>query len=351
MTPKEVKKNELLDALARQPYAFGFQAVLRQLECLEPGRPRIGEARRPGEEALRLGQAPSLAFAPSTLASLETPAGGKPPWLRVFFFGLFGPNGPLPLHLTEYAYTRILAHGDRTFSRFADIFHHRLISLFYRIWADAAPTVQLDRPQRDRFSQYVGSTFGLGMGSLRNRDLLPDQAKLHYAGHLAGRTAHAEGLRSLIAGIFGLPVAIEQFVGHWLVLPEDARWRLGESPETGALGLSIMLGARIWERQTKIRIVLGPLCLEDLRRLLPGGEGLRLLTAVIRNYVRDPILWDVNLILRKEEVPALRLGGDCQLGWTTWLTDPQRRKDAGDLRLTPPVEGPPGWVTLGARSA
>jgi predicted component of type VI protein secretion system len=41
----------------------------------------------------------------------------------------------------------------------------------------------------------------------------------------------------------------------------------------------------------------------------------------VRNYVGDELLWDVNLILRKEEVPPLASWArKSQLGWTTWLT-------------------------------
>ena len=56
------------------------------------------------------------------------------------FFGLFGANGPLPLHLTEYAYGRQLQAGDPSFARFADIIHHRFLGLFHRAWAQAQLT-------------------------------------------------------------------------------------------------------------------------------------------------------------------------------------------------------------------
>src|SRR6478609_2460492 len=73
------------------------------------------------------------------------------PRLYVTFGGMFGPQGPLPLHLTEYARDRIINSADPTFARFLDIFHHRMLSLVYRAWADAQPTVQFDRPESDRF--------------------------------------------------------------------------------------------------------------------------------------------------------------------------------------------------------
>ena len=111
-----------------------------------------------------------MAFAPSTLSAFEEQAGGRPPRLEQRFFGLLGPNGPLPLHLTEYARDRLRHHGDRTLVRFLDLFHHRLALLFYRAWAEARPTVQHDRPDEDRFATYVGSLAGYGSpGHARSR--------------------------------------------------------------------------------------------------------------------------------------------------------------------------------------
>ena len=80
------------------------------------------------------------------------PTRGRPPRLQVRLFGLFGPNGPLPLHITEYARERLRHAGDPTLSRFLDVFHHRFLALFYRAWAQAQPHVNRDRPKEDRFT-------------------------------------------------------------------------------------------------------------------------------------------------------------------------------------------------------
>ena len=128
---------DLVRELERDPYRFSFFQALRRLEAENRDRPRLGESTRAAEDPIRLGQKPSMAFASSPLAAFERGKEGRADRLDVLFFGLFGPNGPLPNHLTEYAHDRIRNAKDTTFSRFADLFHHRMLSLFYRAWANA----------------------------------------------------------------------------------------------------------------------------------------------------------------------------------------------------------------------
>src|SRR2546422_9183097 len=206
----------VLGLLQQGAYRFDFFHAVRCLENVYKDKMRVGQAERPVDDPIRLGQEPSLAFAPSSVASFKPGEGDRPPRLTVYFLGLFGPNGPLPLHLTEYARDRMRHSADPTLARFLDIFHHRMLSLFYRAWASAQPTVQYDRPESDRFALYVGSLIGIGQPSLRDRDDFPDLAKLHHAGHLVCQSRHADGLRAVLADFFRLPVGLEEFVGEWL---------------------------------------------------------------------------------------------------------------------------------------
>src|SRR5882757_8936317 len=142
-TGRAIALARMMDELAQAPYEFDFFHLMRRIDALSPDAPRFGRALRPSLEAVRLGQDPELDFAPAAISSLEYSA-QAPPRIGVRFFGLFGPQGPLPLHLTEYARERLRHHADPGFARFADLFHHRLLSLFYRAWAQAQPTVQHD---------------------------------------------------------------------------------------------------------------------------------------------------------------------------------------------------------------
>ena len=213
---------------------------------------------------------------------------GRPDRLLVNFFGLFGPDGPLPLHMTEYARDRMRNERDPTLQRFADLFHHRALSLMYRAWADVRPAVSFDRPDTDRFATYVGALAGLGMPTLRDRDAMPDLTKLHFAGLLANQTRHADGLAAILTAFFTMPVQVETFVGSWLDLPVSDHTRLDGTPgSTRRWAAAALLGARVWSRSHKFRLVFGPLALEDYERLLPGGSSFHKLVPIVANYAGD----------------------------------------------------------------
>ena len=158
----------LEEALQETPYRFDFFQAVRLLENQRPDRPRVGKSQHSHEDPARFGQEPTLAFPASTLNPFRSLRQASPARMVVNFMGLFGPHGPLPMHLTEYARERLLHDKDASFSRFLDIFHHRMISLFYRAWAANQQAVSYDRPEEDRYGNYVGSFVGVGTESYVN---------------------------------------------------------------------------------------------------------------------------------------------------------------------------------------
>ena len=87
---------------------------------------------------------------------------------------------------------------------------------------------------------------------------------------------------------------------------------------TGTLGVSTIVGSRVWDRQLKFRLICGPMGLEDYERLLPDRQSLARFEALVRLYTTDEYVWDLQLVLRQEEVPQIELGRSGRLGWTTW---------------------------------
>ena len=69
---------EYFRQLEEAPYRYSFFKVLRRLEGLSADKPRLGKAVRPRDESIRLGQEPSLVFAPSTLSYFRQGKKRKP---------------------------------------------------------------------------------------------------------------------------------------------------------------------------------------------------------------------------------------------------------------------------------
>jgi type VI secretion system protein ImpH len=325
---------DLIALLQQEPHRFDFFCAMRLLEAQLRESPRWGESITPRNEPIRFRQEPSLAFAPSTLDRFEPATGEQPGALVVNFLGLFGPNGPLPLHVTEYARDRLRNAHDPSMVAFLNLFHQRVLSLFYRAWAVNQKAADFDRPDEAAFPTYIGSLYGLGTESLRHRDAVSDWSKLYYSGRLVCQTRNAEGLSAIIEDYFGMPTEIESFRGHWLELPQDCVCRLGESPATGSLGVTTVIGARFWDCQLKFRIRLGPLTFAELTRMLPTSESFTRLKTWVITYLNQELFWDAQLILKKEEVPQTQLGQAGLLGWTCWIRSQPAARDAEDVVLT-----------------
>ena len=322
---------------APSPYEIDFFLALRRLQSKSPERPRIGESLRPSEDIVQLHQPPDLRFAPSSISAWHEGENGKLPRIEVNFMGLFGPNGALPLHLTEYAEDR-LREGDKTLVAFANIFHNRLISLFFRSWAAHQKTVDFDRPEGQRFKKYLGSLIGIGMPSLENRDDVHDTAKIYFSGRLSPQNRSAEGLAAILSEYYGVPADIESFSGRWLRLPERDTCQLGDSKATGLLGQTVIVGSRIWECQTKFRIRLGPMGFQDLLQILPATDSFNRLKTWVLNYIGKELEWDVQMVLKASEVPTMQLGKDAYVGWTTWLSSTPPAHDVDDVIFNPELD-------------
>ena len=330
--------DELMAAVHADPSAFDFFALLRRVDALRRDLPRTGQALRPRQESLRLAQSADIDFAASALQHLQL-RGDAPPRLVVRFFGLLGPQGPMPLHFTEFVRDRTHHHGDTTLAHFLDMFHHRLLSLFYRAWAQSQPVVHLDRPHDDRYRAWLAACAGTPAHS----GALPGAALAYHAGWFAGGTSNPEGLAKVLRQFFGVTVRVEQNVGHWLPIDAADRSRLGHArnrvERSGAapakLGRSANPGSRVWDRQYRFRIHLGPLELAQYLAFLPGGAAWDALQDGVQLLAGREMQWDLQLDLLPTQRPAACLGrtaGNVRLGVVGWLG----RARAGQGQATPP---------------
>ncbi len=351
-----------------EPFGFDFFQAVRLLGRLSPERALVGHGGPPHREIVRFRALPSLEFPASAIYSL-TPAGGEQPvpTMAVTFLGLHGPSGVLPRHYTELIHRlerERKGEERRALRDWLDLFNHRLVSLFHRAWEKYRFWAHYERGEHERaepdtFTRALFSLVGLGTAGLRNllrvvaveaptpgqaareRTLaaVDDRSLLYYAGLLASRHRTAGGLASLLEDYFEVPVRVQQFVGQWLELEPASMSRLGLSDGNCQLGINALAGERVWDVQGKLRIRLGPLgyrrfndFLPD-RSPLPEHKGFFLLVHLARLYAGAELDFDVQPVLRAEEVPECQLNDELpgpRLGWNTWLTSQQPTHDAGD---------------------
>jgi type VI secretion system protein ImpH len=326
---------EVFADIAARPYRFDLFQAMRRIEAAHPHLPRLGDARRPVDEPFRFVHDTALTFAPAAISALEQPE-GRPPRMVQRVIGFLGPNGALPIHLTEYALDRKLHSGDATFTRFLDILLHRFGLFFYRAWARSQPTVNLDRADESPLIRHVGAWIGLGEQRARRRDALGDMPKLFFVGRLSRQVRDADGLAAWLTSHLGVAARVEQFCGHWMRLERSQRSRLMRLGQHG-VGRGVVLGESVWDVQHKFRIEIGPLRWARFSELLPGRVAINQLRALVRQYVGFEFAWDLRLVLAGDDVPRWALGGrrDAQvgrLGRTAWIAGYGTRRGGGDAR-------------------
>lgn len=328
------------EALAADPHSFGFFQAVRLLERLFPGRAHVGGYDDPAREVVRFGVNPSLAFPASEIQGLELD--GERPAMKVNFMGLIGPQGVLPHHYSLIVAERLRAR-DAALADFLDIFHHRLISLFYQAWRKMRFTIAREDASDDRLARHLADLIGLGLDNARERLPFPDEALIYRAGLLAPQPRGAVALQQFLEDFFDVPAEVQQFVGGWFPLEHEDRCVIGEEKDDrNRLGFGAVAGDEIWNEQAGVRIRLGPLDRDRFDDFLPDGSAHEALKALLRFFSHDQIDFQVQLVLDGNEVSGLRLGEDprgegaCaaqRLGWSTWVCTTPRTRAADETIL------------------
>ncbi|MFM0738153.1 type VI secretion system baseplate subunit TssG [Paraburkholderia xenovorans] len=324
---------DTVERLQAQPWLYGFFPLMRRIGA-DTRIDAIGTARRPRAEPFRLSQKPSLAFAPREVASVGELDGHL--HIRLFALGMLGPNGPLPIHMTEIAREREESRHDSTLIHFLDIFHHRYLTLLYRAWAGAQATVGLDRAGSDseRFSFYIASLNGQDTREIAQR-ALPAHAQLAASANLVREARDPDGLRMTLERYFGVPVAIEEFVFHWIdVTPEDRSY-IGKPGAAATMGNGTMLGEQVPDRQHRLRIVIGPVDIDQYLRFTPRGDDLPRLVDWVRSFIGREFEWELELRIRAQSAPPAVMGGPQQLGWSGWLGRSPSGEPIAGMRFEP----------------
>jgi type VI secretion system protein ImpH len=328
--------------LFAEPYRFEFFQAVRLLELRSRARrtpgaraaaPAVG-ALAATSDVVRFRASYDLSFPPSEIRELALAAPNAIPRMTVAFFGAGGLDGPLPTSFTEAIVER-LSRKDTATADFLDIFHHRLLSLLYRIYKKHRPALATAPPAENPLSRYLFSLVGLGTKSVANQ--APARPTLlRYAGLLAAKPRSAAGLATLASDYFKVPVQVQQFAGEWVARGAEPTTRIGRTGQNNGLGGAAVVGTRVWLQDAGIRLRIGPLSAERFASFLPNGEAHWTLAELVRLYLGPNLRATLQLVLDKRDagkVGYTRLGL-AVLGSTSWL------RTAPSLGAEPPVEVP-----------
>jgi type VI secretion system protein ImpH len=354
----------VIGELLREPHRFGFFQAVRLLQRWL-GRAQGMSGQRVLEERLRFRNSLALDFPASEVEALrvvphvpdesavesaeagadagahegadQVPDAASIHHVEITptFMGLLGVMGTLPNHYTETLAQRELYQRDKAARAFLDIFQHRAVALFYEGWRKHRLPLHDEADGRNRFLPLMLAVAGLGQPSLRDR-LRPqeggmsDHAVAFYAGVFQKRNLSREGLQRAVAMYFGVPVRLTPFIGRWYQLPASQRALIGLGHAT--LGRDALVGERVWQRDLRVRLDIGPLDLYKFRRFLPGGPAALALKQMLQLMSGSSLEYEVRLHLKADEVRSTRLDAarGSRLGWDSFLITKLQREDRSD---------------------
>ena len=349
-TPQRRNSTGLIDQLFDNPHRFEFFQAVRLLERWLASDCSAGGDLLPAP--LRFRNSISLAFPPSEIESLvvrwraddSLAVGSAQSVDRIeitpAFMGLLGMSGAMPFVYTEQIAQRELYQKDFAARAFLDLFSHRALALFYAAWKKSRLHLQYETDRKNRFAPMVLALAGIGQTPLNGR-LKPeaggvnDESLAFFAGALQQRALSAKQLQQLLSRYLRVPVRLEQFCGRWYTLPGEARTALGRG--NARLGRNALSGERVWQRDLRVKVILGPLGHGLFQRFLPGAPGATALRELLTLLSGVSLEYEINLTLRADAVQSSALDSARsplagRLGWDTYMQTRPSPTDRCDVR-------------------
>lgn len=293
---------KLLKNGRRDPDFFEF---VRRVERAA-GAGEVGRSADFQSEPMRFGQEPCLYRPATDIAEISE---RERLLVFVYFLGLCGTNGPLPLDLTNFVFQRAHNACDLAPRRFLDIFNHRFIGLFYRAWKMNEQAAQADAPGGGLIAAVARAL----SGGPCTGTALPEFVDVSRSGIFGNAVKSRDGLELLLCGYFLRRMRVVPGVVSAADIPDECRCRLGRRG-AAELGRSIQIGARFFSCTRKFIVETEPLDFSEARLFFPGMRAFEELVALVFSYLDRPSEFDVKILVRRETLPRARLSGESRLG-------------------------------------
>ena len=318
-THRRKQDTPVIDTLFAKPYEFEFHQAIRILEHAYKQSISLGETNDPDEEVVKISSRIHNGFPPSDLESLKKTENDNQPKLEINFMGIAGLVGPLP-----DPYTRILIdrmqRRDYAFRDFLDIFNHRLASLHHRIRKKNHVGLTSALPENNLIGKCLADLIGIGTNGMNGRQRIPDRSFFYYAGLFWKQSSPAIALARMLEGYFSVPVEVEPFKGRWHYFTKDQMPIIGgPDHQNDILSVDAVLGTKCWVEDAMITVRIGPMPLEKFTEFLRDRDAYYALYDMTKLFIGINQDFVLNLVIDGQQIPQIRLGHDCQLGWTSWL--------------------------------
>jgi len=293
-------KPALLPAILANAPRMNFIRFCELLELAAPDAPPFGTTDSPAADPVRFRSRAQLGFPLREIEAVRFDASdpAAPPAVITTFLGLYGVDARMPAYFVdEVAQNR---DGAEPLSAFLDLFHHRIVTQFYRVAHKYRYPVGFRRDGADPVSRYLLSYLGLGFGALTrpatgsaaatvaahaepvaaqpNVPAFADRRRLlSMLGLSMQKTRTAEGLAGVLRhAVPEAAITVEEFHPVWRQVDGCARAALGEQ---------CLLGRGFHDRANTVRIVITPGSRETVLALVPGQQAHREVMALLRFYL------------------------------------------------------------------
>lgn len=319
-TTKRQPRTPLIEELLQKPYDFEFHQAVKIFEAASPHLLPLGDDPNIEHQPVSLKSRVLLSYPSSDISVIQKNEGEiAPSEMHVNFFGIGGSQGPLPMPYTETLMSRI-AQKDFVMRDFLDIFNHRLLSILHKVKKKHNISLSPTDPHNTPHARILSHLVGLSKPALKNRFSAPDDHFFGLGAFIWQRHRSIVGLATFLQDFFKVPVSIDQFKGTWKDMAAEEITYIGKrrTGKNNVLGRTAALGTRFWDQQGLIQINLGPLTYKTFSTFLKTEKNYALFCEVVRFYLQLTHTFQINLILKKDDVPACRLG-EGRLAWTSWI--------------------------------
>lgn len=189
----------LITQIAPQIWRANFYRLCQLLEKIAPNSPLIGSTDNINDDPIRFRPWAGMGFPAAELHTVEQHPDNcmRPLTIRTHFLGLYGIDSPLPSHYQD----DITQHNEGTeaLTEFLDIFNHRFITQYYRIWRKYAYPITFETGGNDTTSQCLFGLIGLGISGIAERINTPISRFLALLSTMRLPTRNSEGIKALIS--------------------------------------------------------------------------------------------------------------------------------------------------------